>query len=127
VKKRFSEFGYQFFDVNTPPPQGLQAWPTVFCYPDPPQLEYNNKIKPCIVSLIMEHQVSLSKFKNPVYFSEEMGSTLTYFITQVENRMYLVVLYNKKKKQTDQATVEFINDMAAELRNWKIFTLLSSR
>lgn len=72
----------------------------------------------------METQNQLDKYKEPIHWFEPRGET-TYFITKVDPRIYLLVLFEKKKKKkNDQLTQEFLFVMSTHLRNWKVFAKL---
>jgi hypothetical protein len=59
----------------------------------------------------------------PVQYYDEMVHT-TYFMLKMEPKLFLIALFNERKKKGDPAVVEWIAAMATNLRNYRIFEKL---
>jgi len=110
--------GYECPTSDKELPQGLKSWPAVYSFPETPLQHWPN-----VISLIHESQPQLDKYKEPIHWWEPTLDA-TYFITKVDPRIFILVLFNKKKKKNDQVTNEFLFVMATHLRNWKVFSKL---
>jgi len=114
------EVGYQLPSEEEPAVQGIASWPCVFSYPReaPPLNHWHN-----IVSLIIDNIDELDKYQNPVYFHDDKLN-FTYYISKVEPRLLIVILFLKKRKKNDQVIDEFLWIMSTHLRNIKVFSRL---
>ena len=100
---------------------GLKSWPAIFSYPkEPPIYEH----WPNIISVIYENVDSLNKYRDPVTFFDKKVQC-TYFISKIEEYMYFVAIYDKKK-DNDVSIKEFSLNICNYLRNFKLYEQLKS-
>lgn len=113
------------FDFSEPEGRksGLASWPAIVSCP---QEEGPKEHWPNVVSLIMDNPEHLNKYKEPLHCYDSFANA-TYFFSKIDPRMWLVVIYNKKKQKNDLFTQEFMYIMTTNLRNWKIFSLLKPK
>jgi len=116
-------FGYDCSKPLNPTKSGLASWPAIVSYPqESGPLEH----WPNVVSLIMDNPEQLNKYKEPL-FCFDAHAHASYFFSKIDPRVWLVVIYNKKKNKNDVFTQEFMYIMTTNLRNWKIFSLLKPK
>jgi len=115
-----ANLGYQCLLEETDQPQGLRSWPCVLHFPreEPPLAHWPN-----IVSLIIDNSFELDKYKEPLYYHDNTVN-FTYYISKIEPRILIVILFNKKRKKNDEVTQEFLFIISTHLRNWKVFSRL---
>jgi len=114
--------GYDFSGEPIEKKMGLASWPSIVSYPSGQPLEH----WPNVISLIMDNPDHLNKYKEPL-FCLDTHVNASYFLSKIDPRMWLVVIYNKKKNKNDLLTQEFMYIMTTNLRNWKIFSLLKPK
>ncbi|KAK3697749.1 hypothetical protein QZH41_010301, partial [Actinostola sp. cb2023] len=113
--------GYHFPQDVMDQPAGLGAFPAIVSFPgDRPAEHWPNIIS---IMLNKEHGHDLSSTDKIVYFFDHRVQS-TYFLTRVDHRMTLVVIFSSKKAEKDSYITTFINDIASQLRNNKIFSVL---
>lgn len=100
-------------------PSGLGAFPAIFSFPgDRPVEHWAN-----IVSILLDRGQELNSLdKTVVFFDNRVQST--YFLTRVDPRTTLVVIFNNKRSEKDSYVTSFLTEMATLLRNTKIFAML---
>lgn len=77
-----------------------------------------------IISLIQDNRAEFSKFTlDPIYYFDEAVQS-TYFLIKLEPRVYMILLFGDKRKNSDAAICDWIAAMAVNLRNCKIFEKL---
>lgn len=81
---------------------------------------------PNVVSLAMDNAEQLDRFKEPCYCWDARANA-TYYISKVDPKMYLVIIFYKQRKKDDRIVQEFVYLIATHLRNWSIFAKLSPR
>eukprot|EP01128_Nolandella_sp_AFSM9_P012409 TRINITY_DN9253_c0_g1_i1.p1 TRINITY_DN9253_c0_g1~~TRINITY_DN9253_c0_g1_i1.p1 ORF type:complete len:506 (+),score=88.88 TRINITY_DN9253_c0_g1_i1:23-1519(+) len=115
--------GYVFPDTNREELRGLKSWPALISYPEPtPPLEH----MPSLVSLLIDNEAHLSLYREPVYFSDPR-SKATYFVSKVDEFMYLTIIYDSQKPANDRESQGFLYIMSTHLRNWKLFEKLNPK
>ena len=64
--------------------------------------------------------------QDKTHFLYDKGSHSSYFYTQVDVRISLVVIFESKKSEKDSYINNFMNDLATHLRCTKFFTSLKA-
>lgn len=97
---------------------GLRSWPAVFCYPEgsSPPLDH----WPNIISLIMDNRASLDSVL-PVFQHSERRLKTTYYISRVDEAMYLVLLTKEVKKMNMKVTQDFMQTITENLQHLGAF------
>ncbi|KAJ7361732.1 hypothetical protein OS493_014372 [Desmophyllum pertusum] len=100
-------------------PSGLGAFPAVFSFPGDRPVDH----WPNIVSILLDKVQELNSMEKIVFFFDS-GVQSTYFLTRVDPRMTLVVIFNSKRSEKDSYVTTFLTETATLLRNTKIFAML---
>ncbi|EDO42854.1 predicted protein, partial [Nematostella vectensis] len=117
----YSSDGYHFPQDKRDQPAGLGAFPAVVSFPGERPLEH----WPNIISIMMDraHAQDLASAEKVVYFFDNRVQS-TYFLTRIDSRLTLVVIFNSKRNEKDSYITSFMSDMALHLRNTKVFAML---
>jgi len=99
---------------------GLASWPAIV---SAPHMNAPKEHWPSVVSLIMDNIDFLNRYKEPIHCFDKTNMS-TYYCAKLDRRMYLILIYNKKKDQNDSTIKELLYTLTTNLRNWKIFSLL---
>jgi len=114
-----------YFLCSSPEPEhvtGLKSWPAIVSLPRDPPLEH----WPNIISLIQDNSNKIEKQREPLFFQDNTVNS-TYFICNIETRMFLVLIFECKKKKNDTLVTQFITFMTTHLNNFAIFETLISK
>lgn len=95
-------------------PLGMDSFPAVLSYPGEQPKEH----WPIVVMLITQRLAQAAVFGPPKssYFFDQKASS-TYYITKIDPRISLVVIYQCKKSEKDSHTNAFLADFSAQLRS----------
>lgn len=111
--------GYHFpYDIKEKP-SGLGAFPAIFSFPGERPVGH----WPNIVSILLDKVHELNTMEKIVYFFDNRVQS-TYFLTRVDPRLTLVVIFNSKRSEKDSYVSTFLTETAALLRNTKVFAML---
>lgn len=100
-------------------PSGVGAFPAIFSFPG----ERPGEHWPNIVSIVLDRAQELSLPDKIVYFYDNKFQS-TYFLTRVDLRTTLVVVFKSKRSEKDSYVTTFLNETATLLRNTKTFAML---
>ncbi|XP_078382047.1 KICSTOR subunit 2-like [Oculina patagonica] len=100
-------------------PSGLGAFPAVFSFPGDRPVDH----WPNIVSILLDKVNELNSMEKIVFFFDNRVQS-TYFLTRVDPRMTLVVIFTTKRSEKDSYVTTFLTETATLLRNTKIFAML---
>jgi len=100
-------------------PSGVGAFPAIFSFPG----ERPGEHWPNIVSIVLDRAQELSLPDKIVYFYDNKFQS-TYFLTRVDPRTTLVVVFKSKRSEKDSYVTTFLNETATLLRNTKTFAML---
>jgi len=100
--------------------QGLASWPAIV---SAPQVNAPKEHWPSVVSLIMDNIDFLNRYKDLIHCFDKTNNS-TYYCSKLDRRMYLVLIYNKKKDQNDSTIKELVFMLSSNIRNWKVFSSL---
>jgi hypothetical protein len=154
VGTRWSPHGHCFVgpDETYEAPSGLNSWPVIlslptvrirprfscFCFAavyllallyfacaliHPSQDSPPKEHWPSVVSIIMDNPQYFVRTKDPLMFAEK-HLQVTYFISQIEPHLYLVVILPKDKRKQEVAVKTFVDNVARQLRNETLFARL---
>ncbi|WAR18092.1 CL066-like protein, partial [Mya arenaria] len=98
--------GYTHPDRQGDTPKGLDSYPTIFSFPGEQPVGH----WPNVVMLISDRQADTDR-----------AVQSTYFITSIEPRIYLVVIYETKKSEKDSYVNSFMLELSSLLRCIKHF------
>ncbi|XP_077990721.1 KICSTOR subunit 2-like [Glandiceps talaboti] len=111
--------GYHHPESVFEPATGLDSYPAVVSYPhDRPANHWPN-----VVMLMTSRQPELSTPDRLVYFYDKHFQS-TYYISKVDVRMTLVIIYDTKKNEKDSYVNAFMTEMSSQLRSNKSFASL---
>lgn len=71
----------------------------------------------------MDNPSYFARTKEPFTFAEK-HLQVTYFISQLEPQLYLVVILGKDKRKQEAAVKGFVDNLAKQLRNETLFARL---
>ncbi|CAD5114876.1 DgyrCDS3909 [Dimorphilus gyrociliatus] len=111
----FGEIGpsYKHPQREVEKPKGLGSYPTIYsCARDQSN---NEKRWPVVVSLMTDKALILSKMEKTVY-EYDMKQQVTYFLSQVDIQVTLVIIYECKKSEKDSTITQFLQDVLSSLR-----------
>lgn len=117
--------GYQCPGRLVETPQGLDTFPTIFSYPG----ERPANHFPAVVMMLTEgreREDPTAYAQDKIHFLYDKGSHSSYFYTQVDVRISLVVIFESKKSEKDSYVNTFMNDIATHLRCTKFFISLKA-
>jgi len=100
-------------------PSGLGAFPAIFSFPGDRPVDH----WPNIVSILLDKVQELNSLDKIVFLFDNRVQS-TYFLTRVDLRTTLVVIFNSKRSEKDSYVTTFLTETATLLRNTKIFALL---
>lgn len=119
VESTYAGPGYHFPGKFSEPPRGLAGFPAIFSYPGDKPLSH----WPNVVMMISGQQPELhSQEKLNCLFDKSAQST--YFLTTVDTRMTMVVIFETKKGEKDSYINHFMSDLATQLKCTKLFSAL---
>lgn len=119
----YSVHGYEVPEPDAEPLSGLKCWPAVFAYPQTALMSH----WPAVVSLIMDSASALQKSaREPLHHVDRMTSA-TYFVAQVDDRVFLVSIYTGAKRADDKQVSSFYSFMTQALRSNSVFAALKHR
>lgn len=110
--------GYHHPESYVEPPKGLDTYPAVFSYPT----ERPSNLWPNVVMLLTEAP-EVGPVDRIQYFYDKTQQK-TYYITKVDVKMNLVVIFDSKKSEKDTYTNNFLHEMGTLLRGIKTFASL---
>ncbi|XP_072029268.1 KICSTOR subunit 2-like [Amphiura filiformis] len=109
-EETYKGHGYHHPESIVEPPKGLDSYPAVFSYPN----ERPSILWPNVVMLLTQ---------GTPFFCDKVQQK-TYYITKVDVKMNLVVIFDSKKSEKDTHTNNFLNEMGGLLRGNKTFASL---
>ncbi|XP_064652423.1 KICSTOR subunit 2-like isoform X2 [Lineus longissimus] len=110
--------GYHHPNKFSEKPKGLDSYPAVFAYPgEKPSNHWPNVI------MIMEDRRSENTFDKVIFFYDKKMQS-TYFMSRIEPRITLVLIFETKKAEKDSYIVNFVNEFSTLLRLNKTFQTL---
>lgn len=112
-------FGYNHPLKVLGPVTGKDSFPAIFIYPP----EKPDKRWPAVISIITEHSAELNNIDRHLYFFDETIQ-VTYFLSQIEPRITLVVIFESKKAEKDSYVNSFLVEITTQLRCTKLFSAL---
>ena len=71
----------------------------------------------------MDNPGYFARTKEPLSFAEK-HLQVTYFISQLEPQLYIVVILGKDKRKHELAVKSFVDNIAKQLRNEALFARL---
>ncbi|CEG35789.1 Protein of unknown function DUF2003 [Plasmopara halstedii] len=96
---------------------GLRSWPAVFCYPEEsPPLDH----WPNIISLIMDNRATIDSVC-PVFQHFERRLKTTYYLSRVDEAMFLVLLAKEGKKSSEKIAQDFMRTVTENLQHLGVF------
>ncbi|XP_055328186.1 KICSTOR subunit 2-like [Paramacrobiotus metropolitanus] len=110
--------GYRFPGAEIEKPTGLDTYPVIFSYP----AERPTKHWPSIVMILASRSDQFEGPDNAIstYDKIEKENKITmertYFIARIEERFYIVLIFEIKKSEKDSAVNLFLSDMVTQLR-----------
>ncbi|XP_074656671.1 KICSTOR subunit 2-like [Tubulanus polymorphus] len=111
--------GYAHPSKYCDPPKGLELFPTIFSCPgDRPSDHWPN-----VVMMINDKLTDRTQFDKIVYFFDKK-MLKTYYMTRIETRITLVVIFETKKTEKDSYIQNSLNEIASTLRLTRIFAAL---
>ncbi|XP_041360889.1 KICSTOR complex protein C12orf66 homolog isoform X2 [Gigantopelta aegis] len=118
VRDKFTGPGYHHPDKFVEPPRGVDSFPAIFSYPgDRPTNHWPN-----VLMRINEKDVAETGDKISCFY--DMKAHSTYFISRVDARVSLVVIFETKKSEKDSYVNNFMSDFGSHLRCTKILSSL---
>ncbi|XP_033096186.1 KICSTOR complex protein C12orf66 homolog [Anneissia japonica] len=115
----FKGHGYHHPYSQHEVPTGLDSYPAIFSYPE----EKPIRLWPMVVMLLNSKADELTDLDRVIY-SFDKTQSMTYFITRLEGRFSLVVIFNSKKSERDSYIKSFMQEMNMLLRGSNIFASL---
>ncbi|KAJ8656398.1 hypothetical protein O0I10_007966 [Lichtheimia ornata] len=113
--------GYVCSGTPYEPPQGIHSFPFIYCHPNQTPKEH----MPNIISIIQGSRNKLNDPKaGPVYFYDNK-ITSTYYLSRVDERVVLIVIYLERHVHREAATTEFMTNMVISLRETSVIGDLS--
>ncbi|KAH9513698.1 hypothetical protein Btru_041835 [Bulinus truncatus] len=112
--------GYHHPHKSTESAHGIENYPPIFSYPA--ERVINPLHWPNIIMLIQQARDCMDK----LHFSMEKRPQSSYFITQVEARIFLVVMFESRKSEKDSGINTFMMDLASQLRCQSIMASLKN-
>ncbi|PFX15545.1 UPF0536 protein C12orf66-like [Stylophora pistillata] len=140
--EQYQGHGYHLpFDIKEKP-SGLGAFPAIFSFPGSfsflpekwvqggaqapvPEQQLDRPVGhwPNIVSILLDKVHELNTMEKIVFFFDNRVQS-TYFLTRVDPRLTLVVIFNSKRSEKDSYVTTFLTETATLLRNTKVFAML---
>lgn len=117
---QFKGHGYHHPDRYCEPPKGLDSYPAILCYPAKPTALWPNVI------MIMADSANELNVLERVISLYDKTTQMTYFLTRVEPRLTLVIIFDTKRSEKDAYITNFMVNVSSELRYNKLFTSLKS-
>ncbi|XP_070533173.1 KICSTOR subunit 2-like isoform X2 [Ptychodera flava] len=111
--------GYHHPEFLFDRPTGLDSYPAIVSYPN----ERPANHWPNVVMLMTSRMTELSSHDRVLYFYDKQFQT-TYYISKVDVRMTLVIIYDTKKNEKDSYVNTFMTEMSSQLRSNKLFASL---
>ncbi|XP_059140751.1 KICSTOR subunit 2-like isoform X2 [Physella acuta] len=114
LSSRVGEGGYHHPNKYAETTQGMDTYPPIFSYPM--ERSINAIHWPALVMLLSSTENSFDKLH---YFYDkptEKRPYSSYFITRVDVRIWLVVVFESKKNEKDSVINTFMTDLAVQLR-----------
>lgn len=105
--------GYNHPEKNHTTPQGLDSFPSIFSYP---QSERPAQHWPNVVSLISNRPQD-----SKMICVHDKKAQSTYFLSQVDTKVTLVVIFESKKSEKDSYVNNFIVEFSSSLKGTKLF------
>ncbi|KAI9321890.1 hypothetical protein BX666DRAFT_1906711 [Dichotomocladium elegans] len=117
----FHPQGYVISGTSYEAPQGIHSFPFIFCHPSQPPKEH----LPNIISIIQGSRNKLNDPKGgPVFFYDKMINQ-SYYLSQVDEHVILIVIYLERHVHREAGTTEFMTDMVISLRGTSVIGDLS--
>ncbi|KAL4218393.1 hypothetical protein ACF0H5_023129 [Mactra antiquata] len=110
--------GYHYPDSQVEAPKGLDSFPAIYSYPG----DYPSNHWPNVVMMLSRTDRPIDTDKVCCIFDK--GVTSTYFITCVDVKIYIVVIYECKKSEKDSYVNNFMLELSSMLRCVKHFASL---
>uniref|UniRef100_T1JCZ0 Uncharacterized protein n=1 Tax=Strigamia maritima TaxID=126957 RepID=T1JCZ0_STRMM len=110
--------GYQHPDRFFEPPRGVESFQAVVSYPTKP-----SHLWPSIVMTMSDKANELNTMERIVSLYDNVLQ-FTYFLTRIEPRITLVVIYDSKKSERDSYINTFMTTFPSQLRSNKLLTSL---
>jgi len=114
--------GYFMPNVEREKPTGLDTYPAIVSFLEAMPASY----RPNIVSLLSDRSSELAQPGRIVYHFEERGS-LTHYLIKVDVQIYLVIIFNGKRKEKDSYVQKFMTEMRSLLCYEKHYQQLKPR
>ncbi|XP_076437550.1 KICSTOR subunit 2-like [Babylonia areolata] len=114
LSQPFMGHGYHHPQRPASTPQGMDSYPAILSYPgDQPIQHWPNVLM--LVTQRLPRTSASSAFKTNYFYDPKVQST--YFITKIDPRVSLVVIFECKKSEKDSHTNSFLTDFSAQLRS----------
>ncbi|XP_071804317.1 KICSTOR subunit 2-like isoform X2 [Asterias amurensis] len=107
--------GYHHPNSFFEPPKGLYSYPAIFSYP----MERPVHLWPNVVMLLTS-QAESGPIDRNVHFYDKTQQ-ITYYISRVDTKMSLVIIFEAKKSERDTTINNFLQEMGTLLRVNKLF------
>ncbi|XP_049855952.1 KICSTOR subunit 2-like isoform X1 [Schistocerca gregaria] len=115
----FKGSGYHHPNKPLDPPTGIDCYQIIFSHPAQKPVNY----LPIIVNVIQENAAELMAMDQVIYHFCPRDRT-TYFLSSVDPRITLVVIFDCKKTEKETNITHFITDISSQLRCNKVFANL---
>lgn len=119
-KNVFCGHGYHLESTGYEKPTGLNSYPSVINIPDS---NHSKEHWPNVISLINNKCEGPKHSDKVIYFYDtKLGSS--YYCLKVDVRIYIVLIYETKKKERDNYIQTFLADIKANLNHDALYGLL---
>ncbi|XP_046350661.1 KICSTOR subunit 2-like isoform X1 [Haliotis rufescens] len=120
LKDTYKGPGYHHPNKITEAPEGLNTFPAILSIPG----ERPTSHWPNVVMMISDKNTPDLSNQDKVNCFYDKRAQSTYFISRVDPRIYLVVVFETKKSEKDSYVTNFMNDLSLQLRCSKILSSL---
>ncbi|KAL8572159.1 hypothetical protein ACOMHN_057834 [Nucella lapillus] len=106
--------GYHHPHRPLPAPQGMDSYPAILSHPGSQPMQH----WPNVLMLVTQRQSPqgpASVYKTNYFYDAKVQST--YFITKIDPRVSLVVIFESRRAEKDSHTNAFLHDFSAQLRS----------
>ena len=120
-KNVYRGHGYHLDTTEHEPPTGLNSYPSVVSVPE--GVMNTSQHWPNVISLITNKSEYPKNTDKVIYFYDpRLGSS--YYCSKMDVRLYLVIIYESKKKERDNYIQTFLADIKAQLNHDSLYALL---
>lgn len=115
----YYEHGYRHPDRSVEVPKGIDSYPAIYFYPS----TYQEKQHRPNIIMIIDKKVNELNSEGIVCFYDNRVER-TYFLTKLDPRVTMVIVYCSRKSEKDTFIVGFMQDFALQVRGNKVFSTL---